>query len=187
MDINRPGQGVAVDTTPLPVKVLDDVFAEPITVDLTLALDAHSHSPVAYRLTPVSDASIEVAMLLRDILLPLPIREDWGQRLVRQALQEPACVATRRRLLPPDGQLGGFSVEFRHATAGRRLAPLKFIQQRHHRDHHHLATVEVRKRHHTPISAFPLQPEGSIPLRRAEPFDDLAHLRLVGLVHRLAH
>jgi hypothetical protein len=28
---------VVLDTTPLPVKVLDDVFAEPISVELTLA------------------------------------------------------------------------------------------------------------------------------------------------------
>jgi hypothetical protein len=65
--ISRPGQVVAVDTTPLPVKVLDDVFGSPISVDLTLALDAYSHSLVAFRLTPVSDSSLEVAMLLRDV------------------------------------------------------------------------------------------------------------------------
>ncbi len=68
-----------LDTTPLPVKVLDDVFGTPISVDLTLALDAHSHSLVAFRLTPVSDSSVEVAMLLRDVLLPLPMRPDWGE------------------------------------------------------------------------------------------------------------
>ncbi|MEV0493917.1 hypothetical protein [Streptomyces atratus] len=37
--IVRPGQVVALDTTPLPVKVLDDVFGTPISVHLTLALD----------------------------------------------------------------------------------------------------------------------------------------------------
>ena len=77
--ISRPGQVVVLDTTPLPVKVLDDVFGTPISVDLTLALDAHSHSLVAFRLTPVSDSSVEVAMLLRDVLLPLPMRPDWDE------------------------------------------------------------------------------------------------------------
>ncbi|MFJ9034602.1 transposase [Streptomyces sp. NPDC102274] len=79
--ILRPGQVVALDTTPLPVKVLDDVFGEPISVHLTIALDTYSHSLVAFRLTPVSDSSVEVAMLLRDVLLPLPMRPDWGEEL----------------------------------------------------------------------------------------------------------
>lgn len=79
--ISRPGQVVALDTTPLPVKVLDDVFGVPISVDLTLGLDAHTHSLVAFRLTPGSDSSVEVAMLLRDVLLPLPMRPGWGPEL----------------------------------------------------------------------------------------------------------
>ncbi|MBC9718855.1 transposase family protein [Streptomyces sp. TRM66268-LWL] len=79
--ISRPGQVVLLDTTPLSVKVLDDVFGEPISVDLTLALDAYTHSLVAFRLTPVADASIEVAMLLRDVLCPLPMRRDWGEEM----------------------------------------------------------------------------------------------------------
>ncbi|MFJ8949980.1 transposase [Streptomyces sp. NPDC102384] len=81
VSISRPGQVVVLDTTPLPVKVLDDVFAEPISVDLTLALDAHTHSLVAFRLTPVSDSSVEVAMLLRDVLMPLPMRRGWGPEM----------------------------------------------------------------------------------------------------------
>ncbi|MFJ3138514.1 transposase [Streptomyces sp. NPDC086843] len=79
--VTRPGQVVALDTTPLPVKVLDDVFGTPITVHLTLALDVYSHSLVAFRLTPVSEASVEVAMLLRDVMLPLPMRPDWGEEV----------------------------------------------------------------------------------------------------------
>ncbi|MEU7577675.1 transposase [Streptomyces sp. NPDC041068] len=79
--ISRPGQVVVLDTTPLPVKVLDDVFEEPISVDLTLALDAFTHSLVAFRLTPGSDSSVEVAMLLRDVMLPLPMRPGWGPEM----------------------------------------------------------------------------------------------------------
>jgi transposase InsO family protein len=79
--ITRPGQVVALDTTPLPVKVLDDVFGTPVSVHLTLALDAFSHSLVAFRLTPVAESSVEVAMLLRDVLLLLPMRPDWGAEM----------------------------------------------------------------------------------------------------------
>ncbi|MFD3661482.1 transposase [Streptomyces sp. NPDC058659] len=79
--VTRPGQVVALDTTPLPVKVLADIFGIPITAHLTLALDAYSHSLVAFRLTPVSESSVEVAMLLRDVLRPLPMRPDWGQEM----------------------------------------------------------------------------------------------------------
>jgi len=79
--VTRPGQVVALDTTILPVKVRESVFGEPVSVHLTLALDACTHSLVAFRLTMVSDSSVDVAMLLRDMMMPLPLREDWGEEL----------------------------------------------------------------------------------------------------------
>jgi hypothetical protein len=79
--VTRPGQVVALDTTILPVKVRESVFGEPVSVHLTLALDAYTHSLVAFRLTMVSDSSVDVAMLLRDMMMPLPLREDWGEEL----------------------------------------------------------------------------------------------------------
>jgi hypothetical protein len=79
--VHRPGQVVALDTTILPVKVREGVFGEPVSVHLTLALDAYSHSLVAFRLTMVSDSSVDVAMLLRDMMMPLPLREDWGEEM----------------------------------------------------------------------------------------------------------
>ncbi|MFF7705315.1 hypothetical protein [Streptomyces lydicus] len=69
------------DSTPLPVKVLDDVFGTPITVHLTIALDAYTHSIVAFRLTPIAESAVEVAMLLRDVLSPLPMRPGWGESM----------------------------------------------------------------------------------------------------------
>jgi hypothetical protein len=78
--VHRPGQVVALDTTILPVKVRESVFGEPVSVHLTLALDAYTHSLVAFRLTMVSDSSVDVAMLLRDMMMPLPLREDWARR-----------------------------------------------------------------------------------------------------------
>ncbi|MFD4937242.1 transposase [Streptomyces virginiae] len=77
--VHRPGQVVTLDTTVLPVKVLEDVFGDPVSVHLTLALDVYTHSIVAFRLTLVSDSSIDVAMVLRDMMMPLPMRPDWGE------------------------------------------------------------------------------------------------------------
>jgi hypothetical protein len=79
--IHRPGQVVALDTSPLGVKVREHVFGEPVTAWLTLALDLYTHSLVAFRLTLVSDTSVDVAMLLRDVMMPLPLRADWGQEM----------------------------------------------------------------------------------------------------------
>lgn len=77
--VHRPGQVVALDTTELAVLVRESVFGEPAPVTLTLALDVYSHSIVAFRLTLVSDTSTDVAMLLRDVMMPLPLQEDWGE------------------------------------------------------------------------------------------------------------
>lgn len=79
--VHRPGQVVALDTTPLPVKVRDGMFGEPVSVHLTLALDLFTHSLVAFRLTLVSDTAVDVAMLLRDVMMPLPMREGWGPEM----------------------------------------------------------------------------------------------------------
>lgn len=77
--VHRPGQVVALDTTQMGVLVRDNVFGEPMPVYLTLALDVYTHSIVAFRLTLVSDTAIDVAMLLRDVMVPLPLRDDWGE------------------------------------------------------------------------------------------------------------
>jgi hypothetical protein len=36
---------------------------------------------VAFRLTLVSDTAVDVAMLLRDVMMPLPMREGWGPEM----------------------------------------------------------------------------------------------------------
>ncbi len=77
--IHRPGQVVALDTTPLPVLIRENVFSEPVEAHLSLALDCYTHSLVAFRITLVSEKSVDVAMLLRDVMTPLPMRADWGQ------------------------------------------------------------------------------------------------------------
>ncbi len=79
--VQRPGQVVALDTTPLPVKVREGVFGDPVSVHLTLALDMFTHSAVAFRLTLVSDTAVDIAMLLRDVMMPLPMRDGWGPEM----------------------------------------------------------------------------------------------------------
>ncbi|MDJ0384068.1 transposase [Streptomyces sp. G-G2] len=79
--VDRPGQVVALDTTVLPVMVREGVFGEPVRAHLTLALDVFTHSLCAFRLTLVSDTAVDAAMLLRDVMLPLPMRPEWGPEM----------------------------------------------------------------------------------------------------------
>jgi transposase InsO family protein len=79
--VHRPGQVVALDTTVLPVMVREGVFGDPVKMHLTLALDVYTHSLIAFRQTLVSDTSVDVAMVLRDVTMPLPLRADWGEDL----------------------------------------------------------------------------------------------------------
>jgi hypothetical protein len=77
--VHRPGQVVALDTTVLPVKVREHAFGEPVSTHLSLALDVFTHSIVGFRLTLVSDTSVDVAMLVRDVMTPTAMRPGWGE------------------------------------------------------------------------------------------------------------
>lgn len=79
--IDRPGKVVALDTTVLPVMVRESIFGDTVKVHLTIALCTYTHSICAFRLTLVSDTSVDIAMLLRDVMLPLPMRDDWGEEM----------------------------------------------------------------------------------------------------------
>lgn len=79
MVIHRPGQVLVLDSTPMPVKVRETVFGDAVTATLTLALDLYTHGLPAFRLTLQSDTSVDIAMLLRDVMLPLPMRDGWGE------------------------------------------------------------------------------------------------------------
>lgn len=57
-------------------------------------MDAFTHSLAAFRLTPGSDSSIEVAMLLRDVMLPLPMRPDWTPDMEWHYPGVPAALVT---------------------------------------------------------------------------------------------
>jgi hypothetical protein len=127
--VHRPGQVVALDTTVLPVMVRDGVFGDSVKCHLTLALDVCTHSLCAFRLTLVSDTSVDVAMLLRDVMMPLPMRREWGEDLEWPYPGIPAAV------------VAGF--------AGRKVAGLPFFTpETVTTDHgsvyrnHHLAEVQ---------------------------------------------
>ncbi|MFC5957881.1 transposase [Streptomyces pratens] len=79
MVVHRPGQVLVLDSTPMPVKLRETVFGDAVTATLTLALDLYTHGLPAFRLTLQSDTSVDVAMLLRDVMLPLPMRDGWGE------------------------------------------------------------------------------------------------------------
>ncbi|MEW2626275.1 transposase [Streptomyces sp. NPDC048106] len=79
MVVHRPGQVMALDSTPMPVKLRETVFGDAVTATLTLALDLYTHGLPAFRLTLQSDTSVDVAMLLRDVMLPLPMQDSWGE------------------------------------------------------------------------------------------------------------
>ncbi|MFI9581712.1 hypothetical protein ACIHCQ_07690 [Streptomyces sp. NPDC052236] len=77
--VHRPGQVLVLDSTPMPVKLRETVFGDAVTATLTLALDLYTHGLPAFRLTLQSDTSVDIAMLLRDVMLPLPMRDGWGE------------------------------------------------------------------------------------------------------------
>lgn len=79
MVVHRPGQVLVLDSTPMPVKLRETVFGNAITATLPLALDLYTHRLPAFRLTLQSDTSVDIAMLLRDVMLPLPMRDGWGE------------------------------------------------------------------------------------------------------------
>jgi transposase InsO family protein len=76
--VHRPGQVIALDTTPLPVKLREQVFGEPVSAVLLIALDVYTHTLAGFRLALVAESSVDVAMLLRDVATPTRMRSGWG-------------------------------------------------------------------------------------------------------------
>lgn len=90
--ITRPGQVVALDTTPFPVLLRSHGFGDAVGAHLTLAMDVFSRSLVAFRLTLGSDTAVDVGLLLRDVMMPLPMRPDWGEEMAWPYPGVPASV-----------------------------------------------------------------------------------------------
>src|SRR5260370_6769485 len=128
--IRRSGKVVALDTTPLPVLIRENVFSEPVEAHLSLALDCYTHALVAFRVTLVSEKSVDVAMLLRDVMTPLPMRADWGQDMAWPSPGIPKTLVA---------ELAGYEV------AGLPFFPIETVTTDHgsvYKNHH---LVEVQR------------------------------------------
>ncbi len=75
----------------------DVIFDDLVSVYLTLACAVYTRSIVAFRLTLVSDTSVDVAMLLRDVVRPLLLREGWGEDMEWPYPGVPAAVIAEFR------------------------------------------------------------------------------------------
>ncbi|MFJ3229353.1 hypothetical protein ACIPJS_39490 [Streptomyces sp. NPDC086783] len=55
----------------LPVMVREQVVGDPVKMNLTLTLDVCAHLLLAFRPSLVSDTSVDGAIVLRDVTMPL--------------------------------------------------------------------------------------------------------------------
>lgn len=77
---SRPGELVEIDSTPLDLMV---VYPDGSTgrVDLTLALDVATRTPLAAILRPIATKSVDAAVLLARAMTPLPMQPGWDASL----------------------------------------------------------------------------------------------------------
>lgn len=73
----RPGEFVAIDTTGLDVFAIDPFTFQWVGLDLTVALDVCTRSILTFRLTPFSTQGVDLALLLSDLLSPMPVDGRW--------------------------------------------------------------------------------------------------------------
>ncbi|WP_059389652.1 hypothetical protein [Arthrobacter sp. Hiyo1] len=102
---SRPGELVEIDSTPLDLMVVCP-DATSSRVDLTVALDVATRTPLAAILRPVATKAVDAAVLLARALTPLPMQPGWD-----------ASLAYSRSVLPP-GMLPG-NEETRAAIAAK--------------------------------------------------------------------
>jgi hypothetical protein len=144
--VHRPGQVLAMDSSPLPVKVREHLFGDAVSAQLTLGLDVYTHGLAGFRLSLVSDTSVDVAMLLREVMTPTRLRAEWGE--------------AARWCYP------GIPAQVVEDLAGYRVAALPFftpetvttdhgpVYKNHHVRHEALRSrVEVRDLHHRAVAA----------------------------------
>jgi len=75
---SRPGEQVMLDTSPFNVMVKDGLWGDPVMAILTLAVDVCSRAIVGWTFTLTSDKAVDVAMVLRNVMTPLYMREGWN-------------------------------------------------------------------------------------------------------------
>ncbi len=158
--IHRPGQVIALDTTPLPVLVRETVFSEPVEAHLSLALDCFTHSLVAFRITLVSEKSVDIAMLLRDVMTPLPMRAGWGQDMAWPYPGIPKTVVA---------ELAGYEV------AGLPFFPIETVTTDHGSPYKNFHLIEVQR----------IIGANIVPARVLRPTDKAACERAFGAIQSL--
>lgn len=75
----RPGEVVLVDTTSLDVFAADPLTLDWVPLELTIALDLYTRSILAWRFTPRNTKGVDAALILRDIVTPMPVRPRWPE------------------------------------------------------------------------------------------------------------
>lgn len=95
---SRPGELVEIDSTPLDLMVL---YPDGSTgrVDLTIALDVTTRTPLAAILRPVATKAVDAAVLLARAMTPLPMQPGWDAALSYSRSVLP------QGMLPPDEEV----------------------------------------------------------------------------------
>ncbi len=70
LQATRPGEYLILDTNSLDVFAMEPLTLRWVSVELTVAMDLHSRSIVALRLTPVSTKAVDAAVLLYEAISP---------------------------------------------------------------------------------------------------------------------
>lgn len=96
----RPGQVVMMDSAGLDVLAYDHDADAVVPVELTVALDLATRSLLAWRFTPRGTKSVDIGLLLADIMVPEPMRPHWPAQLRHAMLHVPT-----ERLLTVDQRL----------------------------------------------------------------------------------
>lgn len=74
---SRLGELVLIDSTPLDCHAMDPVSGAWQSVHLTIALDLCTRSLLAWRYTPGAPTAADATMLLRDVVTPKQVGENW--------------------------------------------------------------------------------------------------------------
>lgn len=73
----RPGEMLAIDSTPFDAFAMDPYSFEWVQIQLTIAIDIYTRSLVAWRFTPVSTKGVDAALLLYDTVRPKAMQKGW--------------------------------------------------------------------------------------------------------------
>jgi transposase InsO family protein len=77
----RPGEFVLIDATRLDVFAVDPATNRPTRLDLLVAMDLYTRAIVGWRLCPHNTNRVDAALLLRDVIMPKPMRPGWPEAM----------------------------------------------------------------------------------------------------------